>query len=202
MRIIITVSVILGPLVHSLAWVILNADHNVFKDGAAEVLNAYIEKREVVALGFGQPQESLEEALEISATNSTSSSSHSNEPSSAQLVSCEGWFKSKCLELSNLVFVTLLETTSDDSLQQVNITDEEKEKLKCCTSTMSDSNRPFLDMVMSSLDCTENDYLALLALCLIYALANNKGETNIHIRLVYSIEKLDIEFWLPEKLSW
>lgn len=79
-----------GPLVHSLAWVILNADHNVFKDGAAEVLNAYIEKREVVALGFGQPQESLEEALEISATNSSSSSSQSNEPSSAQVVSCEG----------------------------------------------------------------------------------------------------------------
>lgn len=79
-----------GPLVHSLAWVILNADHNVFKDGAAEVLNAYIEKREVVALGFGEPQESLEEALEISATNSTSSSSQWNEPSSAQVVSCEG----------------------------------------------------------------------------------------------------------------
>lgn len=52
------------PLVHALAWVILNADHNVFKEGAAEVLNAYIEKRKAVALGFGQPDESLEEALE------------------------------------------------------------------------------------------------------------------------------------------
>lgn len=52
------------PLVHALAWVILNADHNVFKEGAAEVLNAYIQKRKAVALGFGQPDESLEEALE------------------------------------------------------------------------------------------------------------------------------------------
>lgn len=81
-----------GPLVHALAWVILNADHNVFKDGAAEVLNAYIEKREAVALGFSQPRESLEEALEISATTSTSSSSQSNElnRSSQAVVSGEG----------------------------------------------------------------------------------------------------------------
>lgn len=57
-----------GPLVHALAWVILNADHTVFKDGAAEVLNAYIEKRSAVALGFGQPVESLEQALDASAT--------------------------------------------------------------------------------------------------------------------------------------
>lgn len=57
-----------GPLVHALAWVILNADHMVFKDGAAEVLNAYIEKRKAVALGFGQPIESLEQALDASTT--------------------------------------------------------------------------------------------------------------------------------------
>lgn len=57
-----------GPLVHALAWVILNADHSVFKDGAAEVLNAYIEKRRAVALGFGQPVESLEQALDASTT--------------------------------------------------------------------------------------------------------------------------------------
>lgn len=31
-------------------------------------------------------------------------------------------------------------------------------------------------MVLQSLDCTENDYLALLALCLLYGLANNKGD--------------------------
>lgn len=64
-----------APLVHALAWVILNADHTVFKEGAAEVLNAYIVKREAVALGFAEPQESLEEALEISAASSSHSSS-------------------------------------------------------------------------------------------------------------------------------
>lgn len=60
-----------GPLVHALAWVILNADHTVFKEGAAEVLNAYIEKRKAVALGFGQPIESLEQALDGTAASTT-----------------------------------------------------------------------------------------------------------------------------------
>lgn len=63
--------------------------------------------------------------------------------------------------------------------EHVNITDEEKQKLKRYSfvggSGASDSNRPFLDMVLASMDCVENDYLALLALCLVYALANNKG---------------------------
>lgn len=59
--------------------------------------------------------------------------------------------------------------------ESVNITDEEKEKLKTGLTQSTDTNRPFFDTVLSALDCTENDYLALLALCLIYALANNKG---------------------------
>lgn len=67
----------------------------------------------------------------------------------------------------------------------MNITDEEKEKLKtsygeCGISLeIETSNRPFLDTVLSALDCNENDYLALLALCLIYGLANNKGRPQI-----------------------
>lgn len=69
-----------------------------------------------------------------------------------------------------------------DDLRNVNITDEEKEKLKRCEFVASESSRPFLDMVLSALDCVENDYMALLALCLIYALANNKGKfTTIRI---------------------
>lgn len=61
----------------------------------------------------------------------------------------------------------------------VNITDEEKLKTNQNDTTacnQSDTtNRPFLETVLAALDCNENDYLALLGLCLIYALANNKG---------------------------
>ena len=72
---------------HALAWVILNADHSVFKEGAAEILNSYEEKRQVVTLGFGAPRESLEEALDSSAASmyaesSSSSSAYTNKGSS------------------------------------------------------------------------------------------------------------------------
>lgn len=57
-----------------------------------------------------------------------------------------------------------------------NITDEEKEKLASTpTETTNISEKPFLETVYNSLDCTDNDYAALFALCLLYALANNKG---------------------------
>ncbi|XP_048519708.1 protein CLEC16A homolog isoform X2 [Dendroctonus ponderosae] len=59
-----------------------------------------------------------------------------------------------------------------------NITDEEKEKLakNPCDSVVTE--KPFLETVYSALDCSENDYAALFALCLLYAMANNKGVTS------------------------
>lgn len=56
-----------------------------------------------------------------------------------------------------------------------NITDEEKEKLARTPSENIALQKPFLETVYSALDCTENDYAALFALCLLYAMANNKG---------------------------
>ncbi|XP_050302255.1 protein CLEC16A homolog isoform X2 [Anthonomus grandis grandis] len=59
-----------------------------------------------------------------------------------------------------------------------NITDEEKEKLAKNPSENVASEKPFLETVYSALDCSENDYAALLALCLLFAMANNKGVTS------------------------
>lgn len=140
-----------APLVHALAWVILNGDRSVFKNGAAAVLNAYVEKREAVALGFSEPQESLEEALESSATPTRTVRDLSEEASPDEA------------ELS-------------EKLEKCNITDEEKERLLRRSLGNEESCRPFLDMILNSLDCSENDYLALLALCLIYALSSNRGK--------------------------
>lgn len=66
-----------GPLVNALAWVILHGDQSVFEEGTSQVLNAYIAKRDMVELGFRQPQESLEEALEVSTGSGSSSSCES-----------------------------------------------------------------------------------------------------------------------------
>lgn len=37
-------------------------------------------------------------------------------------------------------------------------------------------HRPFLDMVYSALDCTNDDYHALFVLCLLYAVSHSKGQ--------------------------
>lgn len=158
-----------SPLVHALAWILLNGDECVFKEGASEILNSYKETREKVQLGFGEPTESLEEALEVSI--GSSSPSHSvtiNEGSSGS--SSPG----RQIDISNV-------TSVNDELEKVNITDEEKEQILETSLSLNKSNRPFLDMVLQSLDSTENDYLALLSLCLLYALANNKGEKVVKI---------------------
>lgn len=187
-----------APLVHALAWVILNADHTVFKEGAAEVLNAYIVRREAVALGFGEPQESLEEALELSASTSTSSSGYSAAPRPAARDGDDG---ADGAEGAVGGAPTAPQLAADEKAANVNITDEEKQQLKrhsyaeqqqqagvdgtaamnaaasaAGSAGAADSSRPFLEMVLASMDCVENDYLALLSLCLVYALANNKGE--------------------------
>ncbi|XP_058116590.1 protein CLEC16A homolog [Anopheles ziemanni] len=161
------------PLINALTWVILNADHTVFKEGAAQVLNAYIDNREVVALGFVQPVESLEEALGSTVASSSSSSNSKSGNSNASSSS------TSTNDLDSPSPPTLSE-----EIEKVNITDEEKEKLLFNAYRTPETNRPFLDMVLSSLDCNENDFLALLSLCLLYALANNKGVNSEWLEIV------------------
>ncbi|XP_059620976.1 protein CLEC16A homolog [Phlebotomus argentipes] len=136
------------PLVQTLAWVIFNADNSIFKEGLVKLLDT--DRKQFVSLGFAEPQESLERALEttLSATNSdTNISSHEEDPTT----------------------VSALPEHSE-----LNRTDEEKEKMKG-VDDQSVTNRPFLDTVISAMDCADNDYLALLALCLIYAVVENSG---------------------------
>lgn len=157
-----------SPLVHALAWVILNGDQSVFRDGAAEYLINYVDRRAVVALGFGQPRESLEESLDISTANISPSTSavFNNDTSSSS---------SSPRTRRNDSAAISTDASLSEEMEKVNITDEEKEQILESSLNLQKSNRPFLDMILQSLECSENDYLALLALCLLYALANNKG---------------------------
>nr|NP_001262635.1 endosomal maturation defective, isoform C [Drosophila melanogaster]AGB96015.1 endosomal maturation defective, isoform C [Drosophila melanogaster] len=163
-----------APLVHALAWVILNGDHSVFKEGAAEILNSYVEHREVVVPGFGEPDESLEQALDTVTGQSSSSSYALSEDSGVE---------------SSSPATTELDSQADaveaEQIKLRNITDEEKQLLqKSSSSTKADfaeMAKPFLDTVLHALDCTENDYLALLSLCLIYAMSHNRAS---RIRLI------------------
>ncbi|XP_020799605.1 protein CLEC16A isoform X4 [Drosophila serrata] len=162
-----------APLVHALAWVILNGDHSVFKEGAAEILNSYVEHRKVVVPGFGEPNESLEQALDTVTGQSSGSSYALSEDSGVE---------------SSSPAATELELQADDTESVEtkllrNITDEEKQlqlqkSSSLAKADLGDMAKPFLDTVLQALDCTENDYLALLSLCLIYAMSHNRGVKN------------------------
>ena len=66
----------------------------------------------------------------------------------------------------------------------LSISDEEKEKRLVADAEQLDtlrrrfslSERPFLSTVFGSLECPENDYLPLFALCLIFAMQQNAGK--------------------------
>lgn len=145
-------------------------------------------------MGFVEPQESLEEALDGSIASGGSSASPSGSTESLRHKTTE---QSQKLA-SNLSDIGSCSNSGDDGAcggavscsEPINITDEEKEKRKQTAAddivVKKESDRPFLDQVLSSLNATENDYLALLSLCLIYALANNKGKQ----KLIYFFQHL------------
>lgn len=58
-----------------------------------------------------------------------------------------------------------------EALSNLNITDEEKEQ----RLAQAENQKVFLEVVVTSLDCSENDYATLFALCLLYAVSQNSG---------------------------
>ncbi|XP_045772199.1 protein CLEC16A homolog isoform X2 [Maniola jurtina] len=228
-----------GPIVHALAWIILQSDLSVFEDGATKILDMYVcNAKSNVKLEFSKPQLSLEKALENTScadrdyttpeysgakafgydtdqsscdldpelvSTSLPSTSHISESSSIAHDSTEDLVtqiqpvksgSSATLSKSNMPDSPLPDSALESSSSKVselnNITDEEKQKLlgsmpsknpeKVASvenllekETRNIETRPFLKTVLDSLDCSENDYKALFALCLLYALINNKG---------------------------
>jgi len=89
--------------------------------------------------------------------------------------------------------------SSEEDLEEIkhelNVTDEEKEQRLALESPLSHQSqnnlfesltkKPFLETITNSLLCTENDYAALFALCLLYALANNQVIINSDTDLSY-----------------
>lgn len=237
-----------GPIVHALAWIILQSDLSVFEEGATKILEMYLSKAKTnVKLEFSKPQLSLEKALETSGqerdyttpeysgakgfgydtdhsscdldpelvSTSLPSTSHISETSSIAHDSTEDLvtqiqsIKTSIVSAQNMPDSPLPDSGIDSSSSKTlsdlnNITDEEKQKLLAVMpSTSAEKNlnienvleketievdkRPFLKTVLESLDCSENDYKALFALCLLFALINNKGELFYKILTCYLI---------------
>lgn len=222
-----------GPIVHALAWIILQSDLSVFEDGATKILEMYISNaKSNVKLEFSKPQLSLEKALESTSgherdyttpeysgnkafgydtdqsscdldpelvSTSLPSTSHISESSSIAHDSTEDLVTQiqavKQPVKENMPDSPLPDSGAEPSstkVSEMNITDEEKQKLLKVTATTSGdrvmsiesilerenkevAKRPFLKTILDCLDCSENDYIALFALCLLFALINNKG---------------------------
>lgn len=82
-------------------------------------------------------------------------------------------------ETENVIETCENASRSNEGLEaNVNITDEEKERLASAptTGTLVTIDHPFLETIYEALDCTENDYATLFTLSLLYALSNNSGK--------------------------
>ncbi|XP_041812689.1 protein CLEC16A [Chelmon rostratus] len=76
-------------------------------------------------------------------------------------------------ETAEEIEMVVMDKCKVSELTEQNITDEEK--TAAATRTHAQRSRPFLDMVYSALDCTNDDYHALFVLCLLYAVSHSKG---------------------------
>ncbi|XP_014476432.1 PREDICTED: protein CLEC16A isoform X3 [Dinoponera quadriceps] len=84
-----------------------------------------------------------------------------------------------------------------EEIKHLNVTDEEKQQRLALESPLTPhpsqndifeslARKPFLETIVSSLLCAENDYAALFTLCLLYALANNQGISRKILDVIFS----------------
>lgn len=192
-----------GPLVYTLAAVILKSDLNMIQIGVRKVIETFSDISSNKSIEFSQPKETLEKSLENLSESLTISESLNDDDNNVEFTSETGeTIDEKVHDLSkpstSRVHVLPCDTSIKSSeqldmnipteelenIKHLNVTDEEKERLALESPlTQSQiqhnalellSNKPFLETILNSLFCTENDYAALFGLCLLYALANNQ----------------------------
>uniref|UniRef100_A0AAQ5YF65 C-type lectin domain containing 16A n=1 Tax=Amphiprion ocellaris TaxID=80972 RepID=A0AAQ5YF65_AMPOC len=166
------------PLVNALADVILNGDLSVFTPQADIHSTAGGVRR------FIKPPESLERSLELSRHRGRKRTQ--KRPNYKNLGEEEdderregGREREKGKGTEGIgggggeIEMVVMEKCKMSELTEQNITDEEK--TAAATRTHTQRSRPFLDMVYSALECTNDDYHALFVLCLLYAVSHSKG---------------------------
>ncbi|KAF3424431.1 hypothetical protein E2986_06139 [Frieseomelitta varia] len=191
-----------GPLVHTLAAVMLLSDLETIQTGASKVLEMYGDISSDKPIAFSPPKESLEKSLENLSESLTVSDDlyeEENLEERKDTVNIENGNEEvsgtnrASTSFNSVSTVPVLMSSEQldipaedlEEIKHLNVTDEEKEQRLALESpltpqtqkniTESLSNKPFLETILNSLFCTENDYAALFALCLLYALANNQG---------------------------
>ncbi|XP_070703371.1 protein CLEC16A isoform X2 [Pempheris klunzingeri] len=183
------------PMVNALADVILNGDLSVFTPQT----DVHSTHKNTASSGgvrrFTKPPESLERSLELSRhrgrkrTQKRPNYKNLGEDEDDERAGGgggggveEGWDDEsrggereggREREKGKEIEMVVMEKCKVSELTEQNITDEEK--TAAATRTHTQRSRPFLDMVYSALDCTNDDYHALFVLCLLYAVSHSKG---------------------------
>ncbi|XP_063790361.1 protein CLEC16A isoform X2 [Pseudophryne corroboree] len=183
-----------APLVNSLADVILNGDLSMFSSKPEHHVQRSTEESNIRC--FIKPQESLEKSLEINRQKGTKKiqkrPNYKNvgeeeeedkvpdgqeDPDKAK--STESGLKGiKASAETEEIEMVIMERSkaAEKSLSMVkeeNTTDEEKSA--AAAGAITSAIRPFLDMVYSTLECSDDDYYTLFVLCLLYAMSHNNG---------------------------
>ncbi|XP_065339533.1 protein CLEC16A homolog isoform X4 [Cloeon dipterum] len=164
-----------APLVHTLAWIILNSDSSsISDDDQAHNMTALAQSSIPSSIPklVSPPKPTINEELELSYEEKkaivwkkahTSAEQTSADNTDTATTNEEGESSSQ-------------EPVPSPAGSFLNVSDEEKEKRRALNSQgVSLVGRPFLEAIFASLDCTENDFVALFALCLLYSMGHNKG---------------------------
>lgn len=138
------------PLLHTLAHIILRGSANIYTARPSE--NGHVKQVTKDKIpGFVPPPKTIEESL---------GAADPGGPATSGPASMEADEAAR--------------SEADDYDLELNITDEEKEQ-RLAQSSQDVTPGIFLETIISTLECFENDYTALFSLCLLYAIAINKG---------------------------
>ncbi|XP_040214472.1 protein CLEC16A isoform X6 [Rana temporaria] len=181
-----------APLVNSLADVILNGDLSMFSSKPEH--NVQQGSADSSIQCFTKPQETLEKSLEINRQRGRKK--HQKRPNyknvgeeeddeklsediqeeldkgkPAESTSKGAKGSGDTEEIEMVIMERSKATEKSSVIKEENTTDEEKSA--SAAGAHASQNRPFLDMVYSTLECSEDDYYTLFVLCLLYAMSHN-----------------------------
>ncbi|GAB6025945.1 hypothetical protein CHUAL_011914 [Chamberlinius hualienensis] len=197
------------PLVRSLAKIILNSDLSIFSEDSG--VDSYVTAGPFhTRPGFMPPMETLEQSLEARLqqwrlTDVARQTSYENDEQPEPEINENS--------LPDPIVSEAIGSGVESQFDiDANITDEEKQRqaqhrqsteqnqlprnLELLQESFSLSNRPYLEAVFNVLECSENDYAALFALCLLYAIGHNEGVNQDLLDTVFiPTERSETKHW-------
>jgi len=164
------------PLVRLLSWIIIAGDTEVFTERGATLYVSSPKKKGREKPSFMAPPASLDKLLEARIRGPGSDDDSDTEVDNSNSSVSRLTLLPSPFHLQ-VPTASLPSNASTDQMSDLSITDEEKLRLAAGGGGQNFSleSRPFLAALFQFLDHSDNDYIQLFALCLIYAMQINTG---------------------------